>query len=253
MRIRQLVLVARQLEPVQQQICRLFGLEVAYHDPGVVRYGLKNAVIPVGESFLEVIAPDREGTTAGRFLERRDGDGGYMVILQCDDIEAERRHIESLGIRVVEKIDLDDAWGTHLHPKDVPGAILSVDAMDPPESWRWAGPEWRSHARTEVATKLLGATLQSPNPDALARRWSDVLHEPLVQEGDVPAIRLEETTVRFVPPMDSRGEGLAGIDIAVREPIALVARARDMKLPATEDSVDVGGVRFRLVRNSEVR
>lgn len=248
MRIRQIALVARQLTPVEQQLCRLFGLEVAFRDPAVERYGLENAVIPVGHTFLEVVAPTREGTTAGRYLERREGDGGYMVILQTDDISDERRHIESLGVRVVERIDLDDAWGTHLHPKDVPGAILSVDAMDPPEEWRWAGPAWREHARTEVATAVTGVTIQSQNPDAVAERWSAVLRQPVEHDDGARLIRLEDTTVRFVPLEDRRGEGLSGIDVAVREPIALVARARDMKLLATQDSVVVGGVRFRLFR-----
>ena len=38
--------------------------------------------------------------------------------------------------------DHADMAGTHLHPKDVPGAIVSLDWADPPESWRWAGPAW---------------------------------------------------------------------------------------------------------------
>ena len=53
---------------------------------GVEKYGLVNALMPIGNSFLEVVAPTREGTAAGRCLERRDGEGGYMVILECDDI-----------------------------------------------------------------------------------------------------------------------------------------------------------------------
>jgi hypothetical protein len=209
MRIRQLALVARTLAPVEERICKLFGLEVAFRDPGVGRYGLENAVIPVGDSFLEVVAPTRDGTTAGRYLERREGDGGYMVILQTSDIDAARKHVDDLGIRVVERIDLDDAWGTHLHPKDVPGAILSIDAMDPPDSWRWAGPDWRDHVHTEVATALVGVTIQSTNPDAMSRQWSRVLQRPVEAEGDGACIRLEDTWVQFVQPRDRRATEFA--------------------------------------------
>ena len=85
LRLRQIALVARQLAPVVDDLRELFGLAVAYRDPSVEAFGLENAVLPVGNQFLEVVAPIREGTAGGRYLERRRGDGGYMVILQCDD------------------------------------------------------------------------------------------------------------------------------------------------------------------------
>ena len=84
-RMRQICLVARSLAPVVDELRAGLGLEVCHRDPGVGKYGLENALFPVGDGFLEVVAPVREGTTAGRYLERRGGDGGYMVILQCDD------------------------------------------------------------------------------------------------------------------------------------------------------------------------
>ena len=72
MHIRQVALVARDLEPVVADLCAVFGLEVAFRDPGVGEFGLHNAVMPVGTTFLEVVSPVREGTTAGRFLEKRE-------------------------------------------------------------------------------------------------------------------------------------------------------------------------------------
>ena len=80
MRLRQIALVARELEPVVSDFSAILGIEVAYNDPGVRVFGLENAVMPVGDTFLEVVSPIEGGTTAGRLLERR-GDGGYMVIL----------------------------------------------------------------------------------------------------------------------------------------------------------------------------
>ncbi len=83
-RIRQICLVAHDLDRVQQQLDAVFGIEVAHRDPGVGNYGLHNVLIPVGNQLLEIVAP-KEGeheTPGGRFLKRRGGDGGYMVIMQ---------------------------------------------------------------------------------------------------------------------------------------------------------------------------
>src|SRR5215813_11402573 len=71
LRMRQICLVARQLAPVVDAFREVFGLEVCYRDPGVGKYGLENALFPIGDGFLEVVAPVRDGTTAGRFLDRR--------------------------------------------------------------------------------------------------------------------------------------------------------------------------------------
>lgn len=248
MRIRQLALVARQLAPVEEQLSQLFGIQVAYRDPGVGRYGLENAVWPVGDTFLEVVAPVAEGTTAGRYLDRRGGDGGYMVILQVDDIEEARARVEDLGIRIVERIDRPGAWGTHLHPKDVPGAILSLDAMDPEDEWQWAGPDWRDFVADDDAVTLAGVTIQADDPADLATRWAQVLHRSMVDDGATWVIALDDgSVIRFAAPGDGRGEGMCGVDIVVRDPVVIAERAQAMGLPVSGDTVEVCGVAFTLV------
>src|SRR5262245_59477551 len=52
LRMRQIVLIARELAPVVDEIRDVFGLEVAYRDPAVATFGLENAVFPVGNQFL---------------------------------------------------------------------------------------------------------------------------------------------------------------------------------------------------------
>ena len=101
LRLKQICLVAADLDRVEDDLNAIFGIEVAYSDPALDQFGLRNIMLPIGNSFLEVVSPIQENTTAGRFLERRDGDGGYMVILQCGDIGAVRERVERLGIRIV--------------------------------------------------------------------------------------------------------------------------------------------------------
>ena len=99
--------------------------------------------MPIGNQLLEVVSPKEENTSAGRLLDRQGGDGGYMVILQTDDLAGARARAEAGGARVVWELALDDIATVHLHPRDVGGAIVSLDESKNPDDWRWAGPGWR--------------------------------------------------------------------------------------------------------------
>ena len=187
MRLRQVVLAAPDLQPIADRIQQHLGLPDPFADPGVAEFGLHNAVFEVGDTFLEVISPTRPDTAAGRYLERRGTPeaAGYMVIFQTDDIAAARARAAANGARIVWQADLPDTAGTHLHPADVPGAIVSVDWADPPESWHWAGPRWRGGAPDDAGstaigtTAIVGVTIAVPDPAATQARWTAVL-------GDVP-------------------------------------------------------------------
>lgn len=212
MRLRQVCLIARDLDPVVGELCAALGVEVGFRDPAVAEFGLHNAVMPVGDTFLEVVSPLRPDTAGGHFLQRHGGDWGYMVILQSADLDADRARLERLGVRVVWKLDLPDIRGTHLHPRDVGGAILSLDAAEPPAEWRWAGPEWKTRARTADVREIVGADLQAADPEALARRWAEVLDRPATPAGDERwEIRLDRGALGFVADEDGRGDGLCAV------------------------------------------
>ena len=130
-RIRQICLVAHDLGRVQRLCESVFGVEVCYRDPGVGKYGLHNFLIPFGDQFLETVSPQsgEHDTPGGRYLERRGGDGGYMVIMQVsqESFPSYRERVDQLGIRLVsEPGQGEHGMGMQLHPKDLPGAIAEV-------------------------------------------------------------------------------------------------------------------------------
>ena len=96
-RLRQICLVAPQLEPVIGDIAAIMGLTVCYRDSNVARYGLENALLPVGTILLEVVAPFQDGTAAGRFIEKTGEHGGYMAIFSCADPRERQRNAEEIG------------------------------------------------------------------------------------------------------------------------------------------------------------
>jgi catechol 2,3-dioxygenase-like lactoylglutathione lyase family enzyme len=250
MRLRQICLVAHDLERNAADLCAVLGISVAYRDPEVGRYGLANIVAPVGSDFLEIVSPTRPGTSAGRYLDRRGGDGGYMVILQGDDALADRERLSAAGVRVVERIDRPTYVASHFHPGDTGGILLSLDSVpggdwrNPDCEWPPAGPDWRAHRPAANAPALVGAELQSDDPRAFAGLWSTLLRSPV--EADT-TIRLSNATLRFVPARDGRGRGLGGIEVRVADPAAALARARGRGLAVDGDVVAICGTRVRLV------
>jgi hypothetical protein len=228
------VLVAAELEPVAAQLEAELGVREPFADPGVAEFGLRNAVYALGDAFIEIVSPTAPGTAAGRRLERHGGDCGYMAIFQLEELEAARTRVAQLGIRVVWSIDLPDISGTHLHPGDIGGTIVSLDRADPPGSWRWGGPDWTGRTGTGAPGRLEGIGLAVADPAAVAARWAQVLGVP-AGGGDALAVQLDGGTVAF-ERSDGRGaEGLA--EIAVNVP---------PERRAGRDGVQIGGVRFRL-------
>ena len=235
MRLRQLVIAARDGEKVAGDLAFVLGLGEPFPDPGVGTFGLENAVFAIGDQFLEVIWPVAETAPAERFLQR-NGDGGYMVILQTNDLGALRAHADETGIRRVWNTDHDQISATHFHPADIGGAILSVDTPVPPESWLWGGPDWEQRS---VPGKLTGAEFVSTDANGLRQRWSSFLNCDV--EG--AAVRLSDADL--VMKQDA-SDALNVFHISIPDPDAALARAKERGLTIAETSVAIGGVQLRL-------
>ena len=202
----------------------------------------------LGDTFLEVVSPVTEGTTAGRLIERRNGDGGYMVIVQVDDLVEERARLAETSIRVIWQTDSERAKAIHLHPKDVPGAIASLDQMVPPEAWYWAGTEWQQH-RAQWVADICAAEVQSDDPNTTAEQWSLAYGRPVIRRSGVPTLVLGTSEVRFVPLMDQRGPGLRSIDVNAIDLAAVLEAADQQKLQRQGNAINVCGITINVVEN----
>ncbi|WP_225783727.1 VOC family protein [Xenophilus sp. Marseille-Q4582] len=253
LRLRQICLVARDLAPVVEDLCAVFGVQVCHRDPEVGQFGLHNALMPFGRQFLEVVAPVRDGTTAGRYLERRGGDGGYMVILDSEALPRWRAHVAEIGVRIAAPLALGDYEGMQLHPRDTGGALLEINTtlngrdLDGPY-WP-AGPHWQQHVNTTRVAGFAGAVLQSAEPQALAERWGRILQRPAQAAGGHWEVPVDNARLRVQQALDGRGEGLAGVVLRTRDAAAIRAAAQARGLPVDGDAVTVCGVRFELAQD----
>jgi hypothetical protein len=231
------VIVAAELEPVAAALREALGLGEPFRDPGVGEFGLQNVVFPLGDCFIEVISPTQPGTAAGRWVERHGGDGGYMVLFDIEDLDGARARAAEAGVRTVWQIDLPDISGTHLHPADMRGAIVSLDRSRPYGTWRWGGPAWTGQTGAGAEGRLVAITVAVGDPAAVAARWAHVLGVPH-SGGPEPALALDGGEVSFVAAPEQRAEGLVEIGLA---------GVPGLGLGSDGDRSEVGGVRLRAV------
>jgi len=246
LRIRQIVFVVRDLAPSSARLAALLALDPPYRDPGVAEFGIDNAVFAFGDQFIELISPVRPGTAAGRHLDRR-GEGGYMVILQTDDFDRDRARVRALGVRTVWEKALPDIRAMHLHPKDIGGAIVSIDQPVPAASWRWGGPDWRRQEGARGRQRVVGVMLESHDPAAMAGRWAEVLGLPgPTPDGPTHRLALEEGELRFVGA-GSHGDGIAGFALEATDAVGVAARSGSLP-QASKDarSLTLFGARIEL-------
>jgi len=247
LRVRQIALVANKLAPIVEDMKNILGLEVCFRDPGVKVFGLENALWPVGNQFIECVSPIQENTAGGRYLQRRNGDGGYMCIMQCEDHAPVKERVAKLGIRKVIDHDTAHFHNMQLHPRDTGGTFLEIDhqpggeAIDGP--WEPAGKNWKPFVRTEVVSAIKGVEIQSPDPDELANRWAEILNLPLKDR----TIKVDNSSIRFAKDTDGRGEGLSGLDLASNNKKRALDAAEKLGRRIADDTVMVCGMRMKLV------
>ena len=219
-RLRQAVVAAAQLEPTVKRLQEELGLGEPYNDPAVGFFGLRNAVFALGDTFLEVVSPVKPDTAAGRLMQRRGGDCGYMLMFQVDDLAAARARVGEAKVREVLEIDREDIAEVHLHPRDMRGAIVSLSEPQPAPSWPWGGDGWQQRA---TASRVVGATITVSDPDDVAQRWRTVI-------GDLPGVRFNR---------EDSDRGLTEVVIETDDP--------------RSEPLEIAGVRFVLVSTEEDR
>jgi len=247
LRLRQICLVAPGLEPVVDAVQTIFGLPVCHRDPGVAKYGLVNALFVCGHQFLEVVAPTRDDTAAGRFLQRSGGRGGYMAIFDTDDPERRRAHAQTLGIRIAHTMDYPGFIGTQLHPADCRATMLEFDRSagneDLDGAYWPAGPHWRDGQRLGAVSGLPWVDAQSADAEGLAAHWARIIDVPLTRNprGE-PTLRFDLGAVRFVSASAGSAERLDTLHIDVADAGRTVAAARAWGCALEGQGADAGFV-----------
>lgn len=219
MRIRQVAICAPDIWPVETQVARTLEITPVHRDAPSAPIWMFNAVMPVGNTFLEILQPERPEAPTAKFLEKQGGAAGYMLILQVDDLARARARAEAAGVRIVADMPDRTYHGVrgaaiHLHPGDTGGVLTSFDWMADWDSWAWAGAAWPWHQRTDVVSKIIAVEVACADPAKVAARFAELLGRGADSDG---TIALDEGQIRFVQAPEGSRDRLTGIDMSAAD------------------------------------
>ena len=103
------------------------GLRVT-HEETVEHEQVRVAMLPIGESRVELLEPLCEDSAVGRFLKKR-GPGLHHVAIHVEDIAATLTALKARGARLISD-EIQSGAGGHLyffvHPSSAGGVLIEI-------------------------------------------------------------------------------------------------------------------------------
>ena len=243
--VRQVALVAKNLNAAEKFFSHCLGLKVCYRDPELAVLGLKNILFPMGSQFLEVVSPMRANTGAGRFLDKA-GDGGYMVILQCNDHHIYKQRVENSRIRIAHEFSIRDFINMQLHPKDTGGSFLEIDQQlgfrgdEPNGPWAPSGGVELRTSKPDLSVKFI--KILSRHPRITAEKWSYVLGRELVERRKSFEIMTDNSVVIFPKINEQNQDKLVAIGLSVGNSYEVMNFAKELGASCSDNSFFAFGI-----------
>ena len=86
------------------------------------------AMLPLGESRIELLEPTSEDSPISKFLEKRGG-GIHHIAVEVEDIEASLAKLRSQGMRLIDekpRIGAENCLVAFVHPASTNGVLLEL-------------------------------------------------------------------------------------------------------------------------------
>lgn len=103
------------------------GLENV-HTEVVEDQKVRVAMLPIGESRIELLEPTSEDSPITKFLEKRGG-GIHHIAVEVEDIEAALAKLKSEGARLIDekpRIGAEGCLVAFVHPSSANGVLLEL-------------------------------------------------------------------------------------------------------------------------------
>lgn len=106
---------------------RCYGAEVAHREE-IDADGVREALLAVGDGYIQLLEPTRDDSPVGRFLAQR-GPGLHHVGYRVDDCAAALAHLAAEGARLIDEQPRPGSRGTtvaFVHPKSHFGTLVEL-------------------------------------------------------------------------------------------------------------------------------
>lgn len=105
----------------------MLGLECK-HTEILPEQKVKTAMLPIGETRIELLEPTDPSSAVAKFIEKR-GHGIHHIALEVEDIEAALADLKAKGVALIDETPRTGVGGTRiafLHPKGTHGVLLEL-------------------------------------------------------------------------------------------------------------------------------
>ena len=126
-RIDHICIAAPDLETALAPYVEGLGIQVAHREE-VATQKVRVAMMPVGETNIELLEPTSEDSPIAKFLKDR-GPGIHHIAIAVDDIEAAMERMNAAGVRMIDTEPRPGAGGTKVafaHPKAFGGVLVEL-------------------------------------------------------------------------------------------------------------------------------
>ena len=127
MKINHLGIATKGIDEALKFWSEALGLENV-HTEVVEDQKVRVAMLPIGESRIELLEPTSEDSPISKFLEKR-GPGIHHIAVEVDDIEAALAKLKSQGMRLIDeqpRIGAEGCLVAFVHPAATGGVLLEL-------------------------------------------------------------------------------------------------------------------------------
>ena len=103
------------------------GLENV-HTEIVEEQKVRVAMLPIGETRIELLEPTSDDSPISKFLEKRGG-GIHHIAVEVEDIEVTLRQLKAKGMRLIDetpRIGAENCLVAFVHPSAANGVLLEL-------------------------------------------------------------------------------------------------------------------------------
>ena len=106
---------------------RLYGI-TADHTEDIASDKVAEAMLPIGNTYLQLLQPTDPESTVAKFIEKR-GQGLHHIAIRVDDIEATLAHLKREGAELLDEEPRIGGGGhrvAFVHPKTTNGILIEL-------------------------------------------------------------------------------------------------------------------------------